>query len=529
MHEPKDRSVTGKQSQIFEHFQSLGIPNKTVRAWWSLGKSEPRNAKTLDKIISNLPKQEEMDHWRALTATGKTLETLQKIKYPLLVGWTFQEILHALKPYIFKHVKKFKTYRCDVEECFQNASIGLIKALRTDAGISPFASHAFKHLKTNVRRPSATAGVIKRPERKPSRTDVRRAITQWALGEAYHMERDKLLAQKKDKAEIDRTLAVFGFNKNKLVSQDELVKYKVQRIGKPKLDEDGKKIEKPEFEMHLSEGMLLSRFDITKLLDLFDFLDYRFSTERGDPTHVHTSYFANVDSSQLRTVGDVVGLVAESPDFHGNPKPMTGETDDGASLGETIINSSSPNPVVVAAQNERVGNAKRLIQKIQNALDLSEAQHIVLRHWFGLDGYDPLNGAEIASRFGELAGEKPIRKGVYRSVSRQRITQHQRAIQKKIVEVTFEIIYIEGQKREELEAAVMKADLSVIERRLFCHRYGLRGAPQRDIAYLAANYEEITGETLPKGLDKSGRETLIGNLVHESKIKLVGTTLGVRG
>lgn len=75
-------------------------------------------------------------------------------------------------------------------------------------------------------------------------------------------------------------------------------------------------------------------------------------------------------------------------------------------------------------------SVKEIAERVEASLGLSEAQRVVLKYTLGL-GVEPLNGAEIAARFGELAGEGPILKRgkrIYRSVSKPRITQHRQSI-----------------------------------------------------------------------------------------------------
>lgn len=94
-----------------------------------------------------------------------TLDMLNKIKRPEQYGYNFDEILNAIKPYALRHVNYYCSTHFPREDGEQEAAIGIMNALRTDRAIAPFAHHAFLHMRTKVRRPAATTGLIKHGER----------------------------------------------------------------------------------------------------------------------------------------------------------------------------------------------------------------------------------------------------------------------------------------------------------------------------------------------------------------------------
>jgi RNA polymerase sigma factor (sigma-70 family) len=100
--------------------------------------------------------------WRAMP---HTLENLTKIKLPLIHGWTEREVVKALEPYIYKLAQKYVTERFPIDDAAQEGAIGVLAALKTDGGLAPIATHAWKHIQTAIRRASAQSGLIRKGER----------------------------------------------------------------------------------------------------------------------------------------------------------------------------------------------------------------------------------------------------------------------------------------------------------------------------------------------------------------------------
>ena len=507
-------------NEILSYFRKLGVNHSALNEWWALGAGDvpyPRTINTLQKIKDNFPTKEEMTQWGTMP---KTLATLQKIKYPTLVGWSVEEIVKAMKAYIYRHIRKYGTSRSEVRDCYQNGCIGIIHALRTDAGISAFAHHAFPRIRTSIRRDSATSGVITKPERRPSRTEVRRIITNWLVGRAYQQELDKLVAQKGAKklsrlskaktTDVLKKLALIPLNKRKLVRKDDMIEYQVQKLGN-----------KNYTELHIGENFKLSRLGADVLLDLFDYLNYKFDTHDNHQwVQLTKSVLLNrPDGERYQTVGDLINQVAESPDFHGNPISLNVEVEDGFSIHDTIEDENSPRPEELAHTNTTKRRARQFVSLIRGAMDLTPAQEAVLVHGFGLDDKKLLPGSEIATRIGELSGEDT------KSVSRQRITQHQKAIFRKMVEVAYEVLLIDKATKTEMLSVMEKASLTPAERGILCAHHGLHGTPERDLTYLATNFERITGENVAIDLDKGGRAALVNQMMRDIKTKMVGAVI----
>jgi hypothetical protein len=94
----------------------------------------------------------------------KSLAKLKDIKKPLEAGWSVDEVVAAMQPWIRKLAYDWQSAKAPAEDLMQHAAIGIINAIRTDIGEAPFGSHAWKHMKGEVRRAALTGGVIKQPE-----------------------------------------------------------------------------------------------------------------------------------------------------------------------------------------------------------------------------------------------------------------------------------------------------------------------------------------------------------------------------
>jgi RNA polymerase sigma factor (sigma-70 family) len=94
-----------------------------------------------------------------------TLEMLHQIKRPLEHGYTRDEIIVAMHPYIMKHALSYKTNHFPLEDAMQMGAIGVDAALDTDRALAPLSNHAFRHIQTKIRREACSSGLIKHGER----------------------------------------------------------------------------------------------------------------------------------------------------------------------------------------------------------------------------------------------------------------------------------------------------------------------------------------------------------------------------
>lgn len=94
-----------------------------------------------------------------------TLDILNTIKRPLEHGYTEMEVFHAIYPYVSRHAKVYSNYHFPQEDAEQEGWEGVRNALNTDMAMAPFASHAFLHIRTKIRRASYESGLIRKGER----------------------------------------------------------------------------------------------------------------------------------------------------------------------------------------------------------------------------------------------------------------------------------------------------------------------------------------------------------------------------
>jgi RNA polymerase sigma factor (sigma-70 family) len=363
------------EDRINTHFRAIGVPESNIEAFWSVGERKPN---TIEKIAQNLPTKQQYDEWCEMRRGS--LHSLRRICHPLLCGWSYAEVIAGLKAYIYEVAKKYITLRMDIEDVYQYGCIGVIEAMRTDAGISCFANHAFARIRTSIRR-KATSGLIRRPEKVPSRTEVRREVTNWLM-------------------------------ENEFIRQEDLKDYRVQKIGQ--------KVS----EKHIPESYKLSNLDKCALVELMDHINKFFTNSYSSPN-------LTIDSDQYVTVADVINKVSGSPDFHGAPKSLTSQ-DDEYKLIDTI-SSDQKRPDEIAEENVHKRNAPKLIKLLREKMGLSVNQNLVFCCMFGLDGKPQLENHEIADRFGELLD------GSSRKVTRQRISQYQKTIYKRATRALREI------------------------------------------------------------------------------------------
>jgi RNA polymerase sigma factor (sigma-70 family) len=323
--------------EIIKHFTNLGVPEKTIIEWL-----KDKKESTIQKICKNLPTKKEFEEW---CKAPKTLNTLRKIRFPQLCGWTVDEITDAIMPYVNMLSKKYRSMRNGQEDCQQDGCIGVIHALRTDAGIIPFASHAYNRIRTAIRRSSATSGVISKPEKMPSKTEVRRAITNWLLD-------------------------------NNLISEDDLQEVSIQKIGR-----------KNATEMHVPENLHLNEIPIDLRLDMYDFLQTKFGCSQ-----------LSLDTNKIYDINDLMQWIASSPDFNGMPVSLFSSQNDGDNRMIDCVSISQDTP-------DEIVHKKTLHEIILKLSEhLTPSQKVVFEHSFGLCGKSMMDNHEIADNFGNLSG-----------------------------------------------------------------------------------------------------------------------------
>lgn len=506
--------------------------NKLVRHITRSDNGEIKDAKKA------FPTKEQFEVW---SRKEKTLVTLGEIKTPTLCGWVADQVVSVMRPYVMSHTKRYQTNRTNIDECIQNGSIGVLKAMSTDAGISAFKNHAWKHVQTNVRRPAATSGIIKEPEKTPSITEVRHEITAWLTGwwVEYEMERllnvqgmksfkgkevakeIKVLLTKKldfeavgyDSPYRESNISAYGRDKEKW-DKDVLNKIDLEAwISSHNLTEvgaamwrmsDGSKIPiqvikefRRAAEQHIkniniesfvaekdmelcyvqktgitwgmehfvNQSYSLDRLPLDKQVELADFLNrkYRLITqpERLSDEHDVCYKYPLVlpNQEKFKTVCDVVRFIASSPDFHGNPVSLDQEVDDGCTLKETIgALDGTLSFLIIGSDLTQAQKLQTLVDAIAPRLDLTKEQRGVMEYLFGLNSKPVYSGAFLAENFGKLlAIDDPARQ----KVSRQRITQYQETIIRRIVEELFKYRFYERENpQSSIELAIRLSEMS---------------------------------------------------------------------
>ena len=104
--------------------------------------------------------------------SNRDIGVLRKIVFPLKHGWTENEVVEGMMPYVNSVANKYQTERFPFEDAVQEGLLGVLDALRTDKGAAPFAGHAYPPIKNRIMRASARSGIIKRGIRAGSYHDT---------------------------------------------------------------------------------------------------------------------------------------------------------------------------------------------------------------------------------------------------------------------------------------------------------------------------------------------------------------------
>lgn len=536
---PEDENViTTLKSSISERLTTMNIlPQEQINNWLQ----KERKVTTLQKISDNLPTKQEFEAWSHL---DHTLESLRILKHPQLCRWTDEEIIEALTPYLQKQVNKYKTIRCDQEDCTQNGIIGILNAIRTDAGIEPFAEHAYLHIQTAIRRRSATAGVISDPEKMPSKTEVRREIGIWLSGAwiefRANQDADKRygkpyqqLTQKEARQVVRRAerrcqklSQRIPINLEGLVKSDDFEECLIQKTG---FGSHAK-------EFLIKESFQLNRLDPAKVTDLQIYLEHKYA-------YSLRSLRRRKLDSKSKTVGDLIRSLAVAPNFHHNPISLCAPLSDDAeeqSLHIADKNAQQPEEALMKLEEEE--SYKQILDGAMKEVELSPEQEVVMHYRIGQRTSND-DGSEFANNFGKYIQqyyEQQIKQGVPGAevkleqiksrllskledyqVSRQRITQFEGAIKYKMLDAIFNSLFLKQANAQHL----LEEYVSFLERH---ERITLRcllgiGTARMTPAVLLKNYEYLTGQTL-SGDHKKDR-LILKHVFYKSKAKLCRAVL----
>jgi len=544
-----EQSASEKDTLVAEctqHLRSIGVPENNIETW--LQYKQSTKVQTWRKIKNNLPTKEEMEHW---ASQPHDLEALNRIKSPLLAGWTVQEIIEAMGPFILSNVKRYRSHRSELDDNMQDGAIGVIKALKTDAGISPFGNHAYLHTRTNIRRPAVGSGLIAKTERKPGRTEVLSSITTWLCGLGIEEEMEKLL--EKDHYQYEYFGQTVKPTENSTLSQ--LVKeaekegfvflatrlWRINSKDEKKYRSLAKKsnitngtpfLLKEQLQLFplqrtgvrgakaflVSYSYQLSQLSLVILNDLRDWLNTRYNHTQDLPTFWKESAPDILSEDRYETVADLVGAISCSPDFTGNPIPLDiSVKGDDFSLASTIPDQQVKNPLDALSEKESTQRINTLVRMARSKLNLTIEQKTVLVFLYGLDGEERVAGSVLANNFGKFILRMAEKDGVKlphvateaRVVSRQRIMQYDMTIQAKLAEAIFQILVATG------EAEVVKARIEVLSERADL-------TAEEAIALSNHNNLESTVEliTVPN-LSKQERLVLLRESLTDAKYKVI--------
>ena len=93
-------------------------------------------------------------------ANEKTLDVLKSLRRPMDHGWSTDEIVAAMKPYIYKFVNMYPSSKDEKEDLAQQGAMGVLHAIAKDKGIADFASHAARYIKGSIDRYVNKGGVV---------------------------------------------------------------------------------------------------------------------------------------------------------------------------------------------------------------------------------------------------------------------------------------------------------------------------------------------------------------------------------
>lgn len=160
--EPEGKSPTPEKTdpkQTFIDDKLWGVFDKADRmirgGWVTKAEADAYVATEIDD-----PKSVEIKDYENI----KSLRRLKNVKGPLFSGWTEDEVVKAMIPYIKHIAKKYASNRAEFDDLTQHGAIGVMNALRTDKSEAPFGTHAFKHILGEIRRAAFLSGTVKGSE-----------------------------------------------------------------------------------------------------------------------------------------------------------------------------------------------------------------------------------------------------------------------------------------------------------------------------------------------------------------------------
>lgn len=106
-------------------------------------------------------------HYQDDPATASNQERSKKGLGPLPKGtpWTVEEVIKAMYPAVMFMARQYAQKRAgyQFEDAVSHGLEAVLRTLKTDKGIAPFAGYCFQRIRSHINRGARTSGVIKRP------------------------------------------------------------------------------------------------------------------------------------------------------------------------------------------------------------------------------------------------------------------------------------------------------------------------------------------------------------------------------
>ena len=519
------------EDKIRTELTDIGVPKRNIDIFLEI----ERSIATLRKL--EIPTKEE---WEKYSKLPMDLDSLNVIKHPLLYEWTKDQIVVAMEPYIGDNVAKYMTSKSDNEECTANGKIGLLEAIRTDAGIAPFATYAYDRIRTRIRRHSAQSGLIRKPERRPSQTEVRRLITFWLQGKVGQYEICQITKRNKMKytpifficieaedLEVESSEIIKRVKKNMnlmmkkrivnfvpLIERSDLREVKVQKTGCNNW-----------MEYFVRSDFQLRNLPEDVVGDLIKFLEHKYAyllkgrnTKIKNPTYFQANMkiipqiTANLD--RCVTINDMVEIIASPPDFIGKDISIDQCDDEKLKLSNITSDKDAPSPVDIVSKFEDGEYQKNLINNTINRMKLSNNQHVVLNKLFGLDGLEPISGVELAESWRKHGGEGPTQ-----TITRQRISQYMSVIDRKFIDAMWDDLCENSKFYRIMKVARKISDLTKEEESILVYLYGLDGQRIYELEFVAEFMEYMLNIDLEDDLPKlKARVNYTNSQIEESTL-----------
>lgn len=453
LEEKSEMAATGKLKEIKKQLIAAGIQPQDAEQWAKM--DIPRGVLLKFKV----PTANEVKTFKALP---KETGSLQRIRLPFLYDWSAEDIINAMTPVINKLAQDYTTNRTPKEDCIQQGVLGVLEAIRTDAGKASFWSHAFKHVQTKIRRHSAGSHLLRYPEKRPSKRRVREAVTAWLTNSFERFERDSLaktlpnplrtstagpvkyqsfngmrraLDQSQKRGDLDSAVEIkkqittvtetakravtklqqkVRLNSANLTTADDLIYIRIQKTGL-----------KNQKQLFVKDSFSLTRLTQNQKFDLCDYLNHIFNIQNpgkvekpsltdGEVQTYESSFhlFNQMNADNISTVADLVAFAARPPDFHSTPVPWSVPMDDGHSRDDSVSNSqarkkdavgeSDTSPFLEPGLIVEKSEFRTIVNLIRTQIPLTHEQEVILLEHWGLDDLTQKTGTFIAQNLGKL-------------------------------------------------------------------------------------------------------------------------------